>query len=69
MTKEIGKMKIEDIVKEIAEKKDVLRKARFSATMSREKNSKNQANLKKDIARLMTEQTKRHFTNVDALEA
>lgn len=69
MTKEIAKMKNEDIVKTIAEKKDTLRKARFNATMSREKNSKNQANLRKEIARLMTEQTKRHFTNVDALEA
>jgi ribosomal protein L29 len=52
---EIKKMKDEGITSAIAEKRVALRTARFGASGSRAKNVKEIYNMRKEIARLMTE--------------
>jgi len=55
MKKEIKNKKNEaDLIKEFSEKRLQLRDIRFGATGSKSKNVKEQKNIKKDIARIMT---------------
>lgn len=51
----IKDMSIEQIQKEVATKREALRSFRFGAAGSRSKNVKEGRNLRKEIARLLTE--------------
>ena len=49
------KYTVEDLHKEIAEKREALRGFRFGSAGSRSRNTREGRNLRKDIARLLTE--------------
>lgn len=55
--KDIKNKPIKDLMKQISEKKEALLNFRFGSAGSKVKNVKEARNLKKDIARLMTEIT------------
>ncbi|HWO07577.1 MAG TPA: 50S ribosomal protein L29 [Candidatus Paceibacterota bacterium] len=52
---DFAKYKIEDLQKEIAEKREALRGFRFGSAGSRSRNTREGRNLRKEIARLLTE--------------
>ncbi|MEK7115413.1 MAG: 50S ribosomal protein L29 [Patescibacteria group bacterium] len=52
---ELKSKKIEDLTKLLAEKREAIRMFRFGISGSKVKNLKEGANLRKDIARIMTE--------------
>jgi ribosomal protein L29 len=52
---------IEDLHKEIADKRAALRKFRFGSAGTRARNTREGRGLRKDIARLMTEVSKRNI--------
>lgn len=52
---DLKKSKIEDLKKMLAEKKESLRNFRFGIAGSKVRNTKEGRNLKKDIARILTE--------------
>lgn len=52
---ELRKYSVEDLQKEIAEKREALRKFRFDSAGSRSRNTREGRTLRKDIARMMTE--------------
>jgi ribosomal protein L29 len=49
------KYSVEDLHKEIAEKRESLRNFRFGSAGSRSRNTREGRNLRKEVARLMTE--------------
>ena len=55
MAKDIKDKKIEDLHKELYEKKEALRVSKSNMSGSKVKNVKEQSGLKKDIARILTE--------------
>ncbi len=55
MATDIKKYAIEDLHKEIAEKRESLRSFRFGEAGSRTRNVREGRNLRKDIARMLTE--------------
>lgn len=55
MKKELTKKNIEDMMKELDQKRLALRDLRFGIAGSKNKNVKAQRNLRRDIARIMTE--------------
>jgi len=59
MAKDINKMSVSDIHKQIAEKRKGLREFRFAITGSKTRNVRDGRNFRRDIARLLTELTKR----------
>lgn len=52
---DLKKYSVEDLQKEIAEKRESLRAFRFGSAGSRSRNTRSGRNLRKDIARLLTE--------------
>ncbi|MEK7509817.1 MAG: 50S ribosomal protein L29 [Patescibacteria group bacterium] len=50
-----AKHSVEDLQKEIAEKREALRKFRFGSAGTRARNVREGRNLRKEIARMMTE--------------
>ena len=54
-TKDIRTMKNTELTKSLSEIKEKLGKAKFGAAGSKSKNVKEQANFRKDIARILTE--------------
>ena len=52
---DLKKYSVEDLHKEIKEKREALRNFRFGSAGSRSRNVREGRNLRKDIARLMTE--------------
>lgn len=52
---DIKKQSVEDLQKEIASKREVLRAFRFGSAGSRSRNTREGRNVRKDIARLLTE--------------
>lgn len=57
------KYSVEDLHKEIAEKREALRTFRFGGAGSRTRNVREGRNLRKEIARMMTELTSRTIAN------
>lgn len=55
MSTDFKKYSTDDIQKEIAEKREALRVFRFGSAGSRSRNTREGRNLRKDIARLLTE--------------
>ncbi len=55
MATDIKKYSIEDLHKEIAEKREALRAFRFGSAGSRSRNTREGRGLRKDIARMLTE--------------
>ena len=55
MADDFKKYSIEDLHKEIAEKREALRSFRFGSAGSRSRNTREGRNLRKDIARMLTE--------------
>ncbi|HEY4715004.1 MAG TPA: 50S ribosomal protein L29 [Candidatus Paceibacterota bacterium] len=53
-TKDIKAMKNTELIKSLSEIKEKLGKVRFSTAGSKSKNVKEQANFRKDIARILT---------------
>ncbi len=51
---DLKKYSVEDLRKEIAEKREALRQFRFGSAGSRSRNTREGRNLRKDIARLLT---------------
>lgn len=66
--KDLAKLGDADLAKELAEVKALLQKEKFKSNMSRSKNTKELSNLRKKVAKLMTEVTLRKFSKEDALE-
>lgn len=60
---EITTYSIEDLHKEIADKRAALRKFRFGSAGTRARNTREGRGLRKDIARLMTEVSKRRVAS------
>lgn len=58
------KYTVEDLHKEIKEKREALRTFRFGSAGSRTRNTREGRNLRKDIARLMTEVSARKVASV-----
>jgi ribosomal protein L29 len=56
---DFAKKKDEDLVKELREKREALRQFRFGSAGARTRNVKEGRNLRKDIARILTEMTTR----------
>jgi len=56
---DITKQNIEDLAKEVAEKRESLRLFRFGESGSRSRNVREGRNLRHDIARILTEISKR----------
>jgi ribosomal protein L29 len=52
---DIKKQSVEDLQKEIAAKREALRAFRFGSAGSRNRNTREGRNVRKDIARLLTE--------------
>lgn len=57
------KHSVEDLHKDIAAKREALRTFRFGSAGSRSRNVREGRNLKRDIARMMTELTSRKIAN------
>lgn len=57
---DLKKYSVQDLQKEIAEKRESLRTFRFGEAGSRHRNVREGRNLRKDIARLLTEMNTRH---------
>jgi ribosomal protein L29 len=60
---DITKKSAEDLQKEIAEKREALRSFRFGGAGSRTRNVREGRNLRRDIARMMTELSSRKIAN------
>jgi len=58
-----SKYSIDDLRKEIVQKREALRSFRFGSAGSRSRNTREGRNLRKDIARLMTEVSVRRVAN------
>jgi ribosomal protein L29 len=58
-TNEFHKLSDADLAKTLEEKRTAVRQFRFDITGSKVKNIKEGANVRKDVARLLTEQRKR----------
>lgn len=58
-----SKYSIDDLQKEIVQKREALRSFRFGSAGSRSRNTREGRNLRKDIARLMTEVSTRRIAN------
>lgn len=54
-----------DLIKTLGEKREDLRKIRFGTTGSKTRNVKESANIRKEIARIMTELTSMRHTGVN----
>lgn len=52
---DIKKYSVEDLLREIADKREALRAFRFGSEGSRSRNTREGRNLRKDIARMLTE--------------
>ena len=61
MSSELSKQTEKELNKELTEKREKLRDFRFSSTGTKIKNIKEGANLKKDIARVLTEKRAREL--------
>ena len=61
---DLNKYSVEDLHKEIAEKREALRTFRFGSAGSRSRNVREGRTLRKDIARLMTEVSARKVASV-----
>lgn len=57
------KYSVEDLQKEIADKRESLRNFRFGTAGSRTRNTREGRNLRKDIARMLTELTSRKLAS------
>ena len=57
------KHSVEDLHKEIREKREALRTFRFGSAGSRSRNTREGRGLRKDVARLMTEASARRIAN------
>lgn len=57
------KHSVEDLHKEIREKREALRTFRFGSAGSRSRNTREGRSLRKDVARLMTEASARRIAN------
>ena len=66
--KDLIKLSDADLAKSLTESKATYQKIRFGGTMSRAKNTKETMNLRRNIARLLTESTRRKFVKEDSLE-
>jgi large subunit ribosomal protein L29 len=60
---DIKKTGDKELLKNLAEKREELRKMRFDLAGSKNKNTKLVKNTKKDVARILTELTARHLAN------
>lgn len=61
---DLKKYSVEDLNKEIAEKREALRTFRFGSAGSRSRNVREGRTVRKDIARLMTEVSARKVASV-----
>ncbi len=60
MSKDLKDKSIKDLNKDLSEKREAVRKFRFSMTGSKTRDLKEGKTLKKDIARILTEINSRH---------
>jgi len=60
MSKELKEKSIQDLNKELKDKREALRKFRFSLTGSKTRDLKEGKTLRKEIARILTEINSRH---------
>lgn len=57
---DLSKQSIEDLSKEVAQKRESLRKFRFGESGSRSRNVREGRNIRREIARILTELNKRN---------
>lgn len=63
MTTDLKKYSVEDLQKEIVEKREALRAFRFGSAGSRTRNTREGRGLRKDIARMLTEMRSRKLAS------